>query len=203
MTILARLIAMGLFALACHPLMAHGGERHGETEQASSTKQVGKAVSADTSVGATHSGISRGPVPSIEHETSEQSIWARLHPASVHFPIALLLGAALIEVLSMIRGSASLASAAGVMTWLGAGGAVTAAALGWIHTGMWLGGDATMQWHRWSGTVIAIAAPMAALLSRLENRRAFRILLFVIASALLAQGYWGGELAHGPNHLGL
>lgn len=58
-----------------------------------------------------------------------------------------------------------------------------------------------MQWHRWTGTSLALAAPIAALLSAKENRLPFRALLFLIAAALLAQGYWDGELAHGPNHL--
>ena len=60
-----------------------------------------------------------------------------------------------------------------------------------------------MQWHRWTGTALAIAAILAVPLERRTNRWPFRCLLFLIAAALLAQGYWGGELAHGPNHLGL
>ena len=59
-----------------------------------------------------------------------------------------------------------------------------------------------MQWHRWTGTGLAVAAPVVAILSMRTNRWPFRILLLATTLALLAQGYWGGELAHGPNHLG-
>ena len=60
-----------------------------------------------------------------------------------------------------------------------------------------------MQWHRWTGTSLAVVAPIAAILSTRANRWPFRILLLAMTLALQAQGYWGGELAHGPNHLGI
>ena len=77
-----------------------------------------------------------------------------------------------------------------------------AALFEWIHTGLWYGGDAAMQWHRWTGTALALIAPLAAWLVSRDNRTPLRILLFGIAGAVLVQGYLGGELAHGPNHLG-
>lgn len=202
MSAVLRLLAAGILALLCHPLMAHDGEHHGEAKPASAGDPVSAAPS-NSGRGDARVGTSQTQRPIMQHETNRQSVWVHLHPASVHFPIALLLGAALIEALSMARGSASLFNAAGVMTWLGASGAVIAALLGWVHTGLWLGGDATMQWHRWTGTSLAIVAPAAALLSRRADRRIFRFFLFAIAVMLCDQGYWGGELAHGPNHLGL
>ncbi|WP_345719522.1 hypothetical protein [Qipengyuania aurantiaca] len=36
-----------------------------------------------------------------------------------------------------------------------------------------------------------------------QSRLAFRLMLFPIAALLIAQGYMGGELAHGLNHLKL
>ena len=96
-----------------------------------------------------------------------------------------------------------LAQAANVVAVAGAAGAVIAALFGWIHTGIWFGGDSTMHWHRWTGTGLALAAPLAALLAFRADRRAFRIVIVLIAAALVAQGYWGAELAQGPDHLGL
>ena len=199
MTLLARSFAIMLFALAVQPAMGHGPDKHEETT----------AVSAQASAS-----DPAGP-PALDQRSENSgeedrdarsgfgSILTRLHPATVHFPIALLLMAALTELIAIARPSAGLFGGVRVMVWGGAVGAIVAAGFGWAHTGLWLGGDTTMQWHRWTGTTLAIAAPVAALLSFRENRLAFRVLLFAIAATLFAQGYWGGELAHGPGHLGI
>ena len=199
-----RLLVSLILLTIAQPVFAHGPEQHEKdqampaaaTANANVSHEVSPAVGAKKEQGhATRS--------ADHHEAQSASIWTRLHPATVHFPIALLLMAALTELLSVFNPAPGLRSAVRVMAVGGAVGAVVAALFGWIHTGLWLGGDATMQWHRWTGTGLAIAAPLPALLSYRADRLPFRGLLFLIAIVLLAQGYWGGELAHGSNHLGL
>lgn len=192
-----------ILAILAQPAVAHGGEKHGAAKAPVGTEAP--AASAQDSDGPASPGSETPEVPRAdsEHASSSGSVLTRLHPATVHFPIALLIVAALVEMLAVARSSAPLAQAANVMTVAGAAGAVIAAMFGWIHTGIWFGGGATMHWHRWTGTGLALAAPLAALLAFRADRGAFRIVIVLIAAALVAQGYWGAELAQGPGHLGL
>ena len=125
-----------------------------------------------------------------------------LHPATVHFPIALLIAAALFEWLAVARASAALATASRMTAIAGGVGAMAAAAFGWIHTGMWTGGEGTMQLHRWIGSALALAGAALVVLGwRQAWPGAFRALLTVTAIAVVAQGWLGAELAHGAGHL--
>lgn len=201
MIVLIRGAALLLLLVLAQPLSAHGEERHGEAP-ADTTPVSASTIEAPT----TPEALAAEKAPArlaAEHDADPGSIWSSLHPATVHFPIALLLAAALAEFVSIFRPSTRLTNAVSVMAWGGAAGAVVAALFGWIHTGFWFAGDATMQWHRWTGTSLAVVAPIAAILSTRANRWPFRILLLAMTLALQAQGYWGGELAHGPNHLGI
>ena len=84
-------------------------------------------------------------------------------------------------------------------------GGVLAALFGWIHTGLWFGGDFVMQVHRWNGMLVAVLGIAAAWIAYRASgsRAALRALLFPIAALLIVQGFMGGELAHGLNHLKL
>lgn len=190
-------------AILAQPAAAHGGEKHGATKTPVQTETPAASAQDGEELAPPSSEAQDEPRADSEHASSSNSVLTRLHPATVHFPIALLIVAALVEMLAMARSSALLAQAANVMTVAGAAGAAIAALFGWIHTGIWFGGDATMHWHRWTGTGLALAAPLAALLAFRADRGAFRIVIVLIAAALVAQGYWGAELAQGPDHLGL
>src|SRR3546814_3801073 len=84
-----------------------------------------------------------------------------LHPATVHFPIALLLMAALTELFVMVRRTPEREAAVKIMIYGGAAGAVVAALFGWIHTGTWFGGDTVLQLYRWNGMLIAAPGMVA------------------------------------------
>ena len=190
-------------AILVQPAAAHGGEKHGAAKAPVRTEIPAASAQGGEEPGPPSSEAREEPRADSEHASSSGSVLTRLHPATVHFPIALLIVAALVEMLAMARSSTMLAHAANVMTVAGAAGAVVAALFGWIHTGIWFGGDSTMHWHRWTGTGLAHAAPLAALLAFRADRRAFRVVIVLIAATLVAQGYWGAELAQGPDHLGL
>ena len=190
-------------AILAQPAAAHGGEKHGAAKAPVQTEAPLASAQSGNEAAPPRSETRQEPRADSEHASSSGSVLTRLHPATVHFPIALLIVAALVEMLAMARSSTRLAQAASVMTVAGAAGAVIAALFGWIHTGIWFGGDATMHWHRWTGTGLALAAPLAALLAFRVDRGAFRIVIVLIAAALVAQGYWGAELAQGSDHLGL
>lgn len=187
---------MVFFILLPQLVQAHGPEKHDRGQSA----QI--ATMPETSTSSSPSESEEGA-----HDANQVllngSVLTRLHPATVHFPIALLLMAALTELFAMARPSPTLQGAVHVMLWGGAIGAIIAAIFGWVHTGVWFGGGATMQWHRWTGTGLAMLALLAAISAGRGHTVVLRTLLFLCAAIVLAQGYLGAELAHGPHHLGI
>ena len=193
-----RLLLTLLVALAlAGPATAHG-EKHGEEVET-------PAAVAAPSAGSEPASMASRATTDHDRASSEAggaAILKNLHPATVHFPIALLLVGALAELLAMARGSPVLGNAARVMAVAGGAAAFVAAAFGWIHTGIWLGGEGTMQAHRWVGTGLGIAGIVIAWLGWSDRHRpAMRAMLFAAAIAISVQGYLGGELSHGAGHL--
>lgn len=132
----------------------------------------------------------------------------RLHPAVVHFPIALFLVAALAELIMIFNPTAGVGSSVRFLVWTGAAGGIVAASLGWLAGGIRVSDRSeTLGLHRWTGTGIAAAGLVLALLSGAAagsgKRLVFRLILAVIATAILFQGYWGAELSLGPNYMGM
>ena len=202
------------------PVQAHGDEKHGEETSAAPAVTNGDApdqaamaqmgdggAAGEPSAG--HDEASGGHDEAGGHaeegETGVMAVLKKLHPATIHFPIALFLMAAATELFVMRRKGAGLESAVRVLVYGGAIGAVVAVLFGWIHTGLWFGGDTVMQVHRWNGMLIAVLGiAMAYLASRPSQSRAWlRASLFSMAALVLIQGFLGGELAHGANHLGI
>ena len=130
----------------------------------------------------------------------------RLHPALVHFPIALFLVAALAELILFVRPASGLEPTVRFLVSTGAAGGIFAAVLGWLAGGIRMSDRSeTLGLHRWTGTGIAVAGLVAAFLVSREkaNRNWLRIVIAGIAAALIFQGYWGAEMSLGPNHMGM
>lgn len=132
----------------------------------------------------------------------------RLHPAAVHFPIALFLVALLAELIMIFNPTAGVGSSVRFLVWTGAAGGIVAAGLGWFAGGMRMSDRSEiLGLHRWTGTGIAAAGLVLALLSSAApgsaKRTVFRIVLAAVALAILFQGYWGAEMSLGPDHMGL
>lgn len=197
------MVLIGAFVLAATPVLAHGDNKHETSVAASKASNEASETVAPQTVATETSGAADHAQQRTRLDEVVQT-FKSLHPATVHFPIALFLMAALTELFLIIRPAADLAGPVRVMVYGGAAGAIVAALFGWIHTGLWFGGDGAMQIHRWTGTGIAAAGILAAIaVNRATSSRAiFRTVLFSIGAALLVQGYLGGELAHGPRHLG-
>lgn len=199
---LVGLLLAALFAAAIAPAaIAHGDEKHGAAASESVAEPTPTAVSDEVADPAAAPAAAEGD--EVASSASVRTLLSNLHPATVHFPIALLLVAALTEALAMARASQVLHSSARVMAVAGGIGAVVATAFGWIHTGLWLGGDTAMQAHRWIGTALAPTGLLLVWsgLADTQSRAPFRLLLFASALAVLVQGYLGGELGHGAGHL--
>ena len=209
MNFVLRLIAGAFLLFSATIAFAHGEEKHGEEAKRPAVTAAVYAQPGHDMEAMGSAKVSNETTPSHDavQVDSEGIVGAlkSLHPATVHFPIALLLMAALIELFVMARRTSEREAAVKIMIYDGAAGAVVASLFGWIHTGMWLGGDTVMQLHRWNGMLIPALGLAAAWIAyrNPQSRLALRLTLFSVAALLIVQAYMGGELAHGLNHLKL
>lgn len=154
-------------------------------------------------------GLAWPPTPGM------QASAGRLHPMLVHFPIALLLAAALFEGLRVLLRRRGPSPVARAVLPLAALGAAVAAGTGWLYAAHDPPGRSVedlLDLHRWCGVgtaVVACVAWVAALLCRAPRpddegdhaRRgpltAYRVLLLVGAGLVSFTGHLGGELVYG------
>ena len=141
---------------------------------------------------------------------SDRSPWlgvfGNLHPATVHFPIALISVAALLESVQILRKRAEPAPGTRVLTALGAVGACFASLFGWLleeYSGT--AGD-TFDFHKYIGlgsTAVAVAAGLLCIKATCckGSLIALRVTLILGAGLVGAAGYLGGELVFGKNHI--
>ena len=170
------------------------------------------------------------PIPedgeATETETAEdvttQSLASRLlsfqglfHPASVHFPIALLTISGLFVFLSFFSRD-SCEPVAYHCLWIGALGAVASCVMGWgyaDHEGYGAYGfdfaNSSIDRHRWLGIGVAIVALVLVPMARSVRKKGdigMRIMWFLGSLFLMAGvgivGYQGGELTYGEDHYG-
>ena len=128
----------------------------------------------------------------------------RLHPLAVHFPLALFPISWVALMLGRRRGDAEPLIRSAIIV-AGAAAAV-AAALGWINGGFSLAdADPLLLWHRWLGTGLGLAGAAVALCTwrhrSAAHSRSMVWVLGAITAVLLAQGWLGGALVHGADHL--
>lgn len=128
----------------------------------------------------------------------------RLHPIIVHFPIAFFPAA----LFTAIVGRRRPAFAAPVQFLVVAGGIIApiAAVLGWFGGGFNLAADDwLLTWHRWLGTGIGVGALALAIwaLKKPEQDRSTGMIvgLAIISAAIVIQGWFGGALMRGMDHM--
>lgn len=177
----------------------HDGATGTSADGADSSDATNGEMSADT-----HSEMV------ADHEEGEAfsptDFLGRLHPALVHFPIALFLAAALAELILFARPASGLEPTVRFLVYTGAAGGILAALLGWLAAGFRMSDRSeTLGLHRWTGTGIALAGVVAAIITyrAKPDRMLIRLLLAGLAVALLFQSYWGAEMSLGPNHMNM
>lgn len=145
--------------------------------------------------------------PALGGGRSRLIVWlGDFHPATVHFPIGLLVAAAVAELLRSATGTQWLSDAARFCVVTGAIVAVPAAMLGWANAGDWSNDDYVTAIHRWTGTVTAIGAVLTAILCERHHRTSlkrhthYRVALFFTAALVLAAAFFGGAIVHGLDH---
>lgn len=137
----------------------------------------------------------------------------KFHPLAAHFPIAVLLGAVIAELICLRYPSYDLTVASRFCTVLGAAGAIVTAALGWVAATHHSVND-MLEPHRWLGTWAAVSSIPVALICEWGSRRAakkqipwrgvwrilYRISLFACAAAICVAAHYGGLLAWGEGY---
>ena len=158
-----------------------------------------------------------------DHVTMETlaRFMGRLHPMVVHFPIALLLLAALLEARAALRrgGLARSGRSPVVPTALVLGtiSAIIAVWFGWWNAAFEGQRDDAVFWHRWLGVATAVLAMIATAAWFVDHRRAHaaesqsaasgrarliqRLALFATAVVLTIAGHLGGALTYGDRYL--
>ncbi len=136
--------------------------------------------------------------------------YGQFHPAFTHFPVALLLVAALAELVFWLRPRRTLHQFASFNLHLGAASALVAATMGWcLAATMGLEPELrrTLFWHRWLGTATAVWAVFTILLwwwyelrSTPGRRVYYRAALFGGALLVSVTGHLGGLLVYGLDY---
>lgn len=117
------------------------------------------------------------------------------HGPVVHFPVALLVVAALAHLVGSAAAMLLVLRIAAVM-------APMAAALGWANAefaSFTAKSAALLAWHRWLGVAVAVLAVLAWGLARRPGPL-FRVVLFGGAMLVLIAGALGAGLSHGFTH---
>ena len=148
---------------------------------------------------------------------SEQSVittfwlWqflGRLHPLSVHFPIALLVVALILEIYSWRRKDQTLRAGQQIILLIGALSALVSVVFGLLLKDQdeYIGNSLTI--HQWSGIATAVLAVTTFYFFQLSGRNNNRQLLKVYRSLLnfsefgvSIAGHYGASLTHGSNYL--
>jgi hypothetical protein len=143
-------------------------------------------------------------------------LWAfqgYFHPATVHFPIALLLVGGLFVVVGLkypVLGDHVALSC----LFIGTASSIVASAMGWAFAvqrgyGSWtrVDMDSEIFWHRWSAiivTVLAVVISFVALAAMSKGserlRKVWKIGLLGLAAMVGAVGHQGGEMTYGALH---
>lgn len=154
--------------------------------------------------------------PAPGPKTMSDRVWVAqgfLHPATVHFPVALLTFGALFVVIGLVWPSVGTQIPLACLL-LGAASAVAATLMGWAfapeqgYGSGWnpLDWDREIDVHRWSGVIVSIVSSVFALIALLaiwkdspKLTRIWKIGLLVCAAMVGAVGHQGGEMSYGAD----
>lgn len=195
--------ALALLAVVtASPASAHRNEVHAMNQQAEQATADQLTVGSDPAMGG---------MMDMNRDRSEMSFAERLldwlgrtHPFIVHFPIAFLPAA----LFTAIVGRRRPAFIKPVQFLVVTGGLIApiAALFGWFNGGWTVtDAEAVMTLHRWLGTAIGVGGLGLAIWAwrQPEADRSIGMIVALTAMtvAIFAQGWLGGAMIHGIDHL--
>lgn len=132
-----------------------------------------------------------------------------LHPAVLHFPIALGIVAAIVELWGAVRRDPGPSSFALTAVWFAAIVAVVTATSGWFNAEFLNGGlSLNLFLHRWIGIASAVLLMTLAISGSIIRARpktslsgAWRMVLLATAGALGFTGHLGGSMVYGDGYI--
>jgi uncharacterized membrane protein len=135
------------------------------------------------------------------------ALTGRFHPLLVHFPIALVLIAAVAELIFLTTRFPEWHMVAVANIRAGAAFAVVSAGAGWIlASSRMVEASQGLEWHRYLGLMAALATVAAALATGEVDRPPrrlwlYRIALFSAAGLVAVAGHFGAVLVWGADFL--
>jgi uncharacterized membrane protein len=203
------LLALWMLALSlsASPAAAHKKERHAPPAAAQQAAAPGAAGQDAPMAGHDMSNMmQKMEADRADMSTLERFLdWVgRLHPIVIHFPLAFFPAA----LFTAIVGRRRPAFAAPVQFLVVAGGIIAPVAmvLGWLTGGLTLTDtDPLLRVHRWLGTAIGLAGLALAIWAwkrpEQDRRPGMIVALAGITAAIIVQGWFGGALVHGLDHM--
>ncbi len=180
-----------------------GGLTPGEIEQVRRWIEAGAPPASPRGAAATEGHRHDEPLSGA----ARLSRWlGKFHPVVVHFPIALLLCAVLVELAGAALRRTGFDSIVTFCLLVGAAGAVASAGLGWLAAESEPTSGGTLLVHRWLGVATALVATVAACWRVAAMRRSaplglgFRLLLAGGGLLTAVAGHYGAMLVHGTDH---
>ena len=132
----------------------------------------------------------------------------RLHPLMVHFPVALILFAAILELMTLKRFASPLRAGIRSCVYVGALSAVVSTAFGLLLAKDGDYGPEALSLHQWWGIGTTLLGMITLFfLYRSGNKSsgsrimAYRAFLFITAIAISVTGHFGATLTHGEDYL--
>lgn len=132
----------------------------------------------------------------------------RLHPLAVHFPVSLLLIAALMELGTLRNFNSSLRPGIYLLVLIGAISAVLSVVFGWLLADLESYGGETLALHRLTGLATAVLSTFAFAFIFLIKKRgrnglimAYRGILMATVGGVIIAGHLGASITHGEDFL--
>lgn len=153
--------------------------------------------------------VAQSAAPVAETETFW--LWkflGRLHPLAVHFPVSLLLFAAVLELFTIRKYQSKLRPGINLLVYIGAVSALIAAGLGLLLFSQEEYGGDVLAVHQWTGIATAFLSMITLAFLLLVERKnqisfvkTYRSILFFTAFGVSVAGHYGASLTHGSDYL--
>lgn len=128
------------------------------------------------------------------------SLLGRLHPMVVHFPIALLIMAAFLEML-IWRKQDQLKPAVRTIVIAAALTSIVSVVAGLVLANTGSYGEDKVPFHQWTGISTLLLSLAAAWYYQSNKRNIGKLFLFASCFSVIVSGHLGAELTHGEDYL--